>query len=100
MPVTNNPISGSAIVPMVETKDSAISHDNEFESQVTFNSESQSLNGVHGLSNVEMNDPNSIHVTISDPKAPLVILFGPPACGKSWYSQSPGHSLPYFSSNI
>ena len=83
MPVTNNPISGSAIVPMVETKDSAISHDNEFESQVTFNSESQSLNGVHGLSNVEMNDPNSIHVTISDPKAPLVILFGPPACGKT-----------------
>ena len=73
MPVTNNPISGSAIVPMVETKDSAISHDNEFESQVTFNSESQSLNGVHGLSNVEMNDPNSIHVTISDPKARRVV---------------------------
>ncbi len=83
MPVTNNSISGSPTVPMVETKDSAISHDNDFESQVTFNSESQSLNEVHGLSNAEMNDPNSIHVTISDPKAPLVILFGPPACGKT-----------------
>lgn len=30
-----------------------------------------------------MNDPNSIQVTVSDKKAPLVILFGPPACGKT-----------------
>lgn len=28
-------------------------------------------------------DANSIKVTISDEKAPLVILFGPPACGKT-----------------
>ena len=28
-------------------------------------------------------DANSIRVTISDEKAPLVILFGPPACGKT-----------------
>ncbi len=40
-------------------------------------------NEVHGLTAAELNDPNSIQVTISDPKAPLVILFGPPACGKT-----------------
>ncbi len=28
-------------------------------------------------------DPNKIHVTISDPKTPVVVLFGPPACGKT-----------------
>lgn len=28
-------------------------------------------------------DPNKIVVTIADKKAPLVILFGPPACGKT-----------------
>ena len=28
-------------------------------------------------------DANSIKVTISDEKAPLVVLFGPPACGKT-----------------
>lgn len=43
----------------------------------------QTSNSVMGLSNAEMNDPNSIRVTIPDPKAPLVILFGPPACGKT-----------------
>lgn len=39
--------------------------------------------GVRGLSEAEMNDPNSIQVNIADPRAPLVILFGPPACGKT-----------------
>lgn len=39
--------------------------------------------GVSGLSTQEMNDPNNICVTVSDPNAPLVILFGPPACGKT-----------------
>ena len=36
-----------------------------------------------GLSAIEMNDPNSINVTIADQDAPLIILFGPPACGKT-----------------
>jgi hypothetical protein len=36
-----------------------------------------------GLSAIEMSDPNSINVTIPDQNAPLIILFGPPACGKT-----------------
>ncbi len=36
-----------------------------------------------GLSQTEMQDPNKITVTVSDEKTPLVILFGPPACGKT-----------------
>lgn len=38
---------------------------------------------IKGLSKVEYNDPNQIRVTIADGKAPLIILFGPPACGKT-----------------
>lgn len=36
-----------------------------------------------GLSYEELNDANKIKVTIADYKTPLVILFGPPACGKT-----------------
>lgn len=38
---------------------------------------------TQGLSKDEYNDPNQIRVTIADGKAPLIILFGPPACGKT-----------------
>ena len=38
---------------------------------------------IKGLSKEEYDDPNQIRVTIADPKAPLVVLFGPPACGKT-----------------
>lgn len=38
---------------------------------------------INGLSKEEYEDPNQIRITIADPKAPLVILFGPPACGKT-----------------
>ena len=36
-----------------------------------------------GLTLEEMNDSNKIKVTIADYNTPLVILFGPPACGKT-----------------
>ncbi len=36
-----------------------------------------------GISLEELNDPNKIKVTIANYEAPLVILFGPPACGKT-----------------
>lgn len=38
---------------------------------------------IKGLSKEEYNDPNQIRVTVANTKAPLVILFGPPACGKT-----------------
>jgi len=60
----------------------------------------QKPESVPGLSDTEINDPNSIQVTVSDPKAPLVILFGPPACGKTMtlvrltrFLQSEGYSV-------
>lgn len=37
----------------------------------------------NGLSYEELNDANKIKVTIADYKTPLVILFGPPTCGKT-----------------
>lgn len=36
-----------------------------------------------GLSTAELNDPNSIQVTVSDPKTPIIVLYGPPSCGKT-----------------
>lgn len=38
---------------------------------------------VHGLDQEELNDPNSITVTIADPRVPIVVLFGPTECGKT-----------------
>ena len=40
-------------------------------------------NKIKGLSNEEYNDPNQIRVTLANPKVPIVVLFGPPACGKT-----------------
>ena len=39
--------------------------------------------GIHGLSEAETTDPNSIVVTIADQEAPIVVLFGPTECGKT-----------------
>lgn len=36
-----------------------------------------------GLSETELNDPNSIKVTVADSNTPIVILYGPPSCGKT-----------------
>ena len=38
---------------------------------------------IIGLTSEELNDPNKISVTIADKEAPIVVLFGPPACGKT-----------------
>ncbi len=36
-----------------------------------------------GISATAFNNPNDVEVTISDKKTPIVVLFGPPACGKT-----------------
>lgn len=80
MPVTNNPIPETTITTIEEN---AIPVDEQVIPTPLPTPDESASNGVHGLSTAEMNDPNSIHVTISDPNAPLVILFGPPSCGKT-----------------
>lgn len=62
--------------------------------------EETKINSVQGLSAIEMNDTNSISVTVSDPNAPLIVLFGPPACGKTMtlvrltrYLQNQGYTI-------
>lgn len=45
--------------------------------------ETKTSQPIHGLTQKELEDPNSIRVTIADYNAPLVVLFGPPACGKT-----------------
>ena len=53
-----------------------------------------------GMSSEELNDANKIKVTIADYNTPLVVLFGPPACGKTMtlvrltrYLQSKGYTV-------
>ncbi len=38
---------------------------------------------AHGLSTEEIRDPNQIVVTVADTSTPIVVLFGPPNCGKT-----------------
>lgn len=55
---------------------------------------------IKGLSSEEIKDPNKIKVNITDDQAPIVILYGPPACGKTMtlarltrYLQSEGYTV-------
>ena len=80
MPVSNNPLQEASVSP-------AENNEISVQKQVSQNrysaQETQPSNGIPGLSVAEMSDPNSISVIVADEKAPLVILFGPPACGKT-----------------
>lgn len=78
MPVTNNPIQDNSSLSAEETSTTPSSQD-----KVTYTAESTPAKSIHGLSEAEMADPSKILVTVSDTQAPLVILFGPPACGKT-----------------
>ena len=83
MPVSNNPIPTMETAPVVENEIPVVTEQSEQAPIPVFETPVQQDSGVHGLSATELNDPNSIRVTISDHNAPLVILFGPPACGKT-----------------
>lgn len=73
-PVQNEPI-GVENEPVVEVETTNPVADEE-------NVQSPS-DRIKGLNLEELNDPNKINVTIADKDAPVVILFGPPACGKT-----------------
>lgn len=98
MPVEINKNSeDSSFEPIPDTirvEESSVSY-NESLSSAENNNESAT-----GLSAIEMNDPNNISVTIADPNSPLIILFGPPACGKTMtlvrltrYLQNQGYTI-------
>ncbi len=70
-----NPQMGGTTEPTPSFIDEPIS---ESISSSTFDSEA-----IKGLSEEELNDPNEINITISDLNTPIVVLFGPPACGKT-----------------
>ena len=38
---------------------------------------------IAGLTVEEQNDHNKIQITLRDSEVPIVVLFGPPACGKT-----------------
>ncbi|MBP9984813.1 MAG: hypothetical protein KBF13_06785 [Prevotella sp.] len=80
MPLSDNPILDTSATTVGEDLNPL--QELEIQSQEP-TQEAQSSRGISGLSEAEMNDPNSITVTVSDRNAPLVILFGPPACGKT-----------------
>lgn len=89
MPVTDNSIN-SAIQNQAVNDDNFENNDNRviddipvMENPINDYVADRNLSGIYGLSPSELNDPNSIKVTIADSEAPLVILFGPPACGKT-----------------
>lgn len=78
MPVTNNPIQDYSSLSADE-----ISTTPSPQEEVAYTADSTPAKDIHGLNEAEIADPNKILVTVSDTQAPLVILFGPPACGKT-----------------
>lgn len=82
--------------------------ENETENTASVSQPSISMDGMTPIgqtmeetySSEELNDPNKISVAIADYKTPLVVLFGPPACGKTMtlirltrYLQSRGYII-------
>lgn len=75
----------------IQTGTSADVSTSEQNSALTLNDKNQNVSNtddvkvstVSGLSASEKNDPNSIKVTIADPNTPIVVLYGPPSCGKT-----------------
>ena len=57
-------------------------NDNALDLGATSSTDTNGKN-IKGLSDEERKDPNQIRVTIADPNVPLVVLFGPPNCGKT-----------------
>lgn len=56
---------------------------NQTLTEVTVSFVDETPTDIKGLDLEEMSDPNAIKVTISDNETPIIVLFGPPACGKT-----------------
>lgn len=70
----NNDITQEKISDITQNEMS----DNSVEEQ-----EQEESKKILGLSEEEIKDPNKIKVEISDTQTPIVILYGPPSCGKT-----------------
>lgn len=77
MPISVN--NESTQIPEVEN----VSQNEELISVEPTNSVQTTSIAPSGLSTEELNDPNSIKVTVSDPTTPIIVLYGPPSCGKT-----------------
>ena len=91
MPVTSN----SNSIDYIQEQTSVNTSDN---SKIFNESDSRISSSTNGLSDAELQDPNKIVVTVSANESPLIILFGPPASGKTMtlvrltrYLQSEGY---------
>lgn len=72
---------------------------NDTYSEIPIFSEESEAN-TSGMTLKEINDPNEIVVTVANYETPIVVLFGPPACGKTMtlirltrYLQSKGYTI-------
>lgn len=73
-----DPTLGTTNTPSAETADTTEQNDSVILGQVNPLSDNNK-----GLSPEEISDPNAIKITISDSTTPIVVLFGPPASGKT-----------------
>ena len=81
MPVTNaTPLVDNENLSTEQTESKVT--DTTVDASVDFSEPSVDTH-IKGLSEAEQNDPNSIQVTVADTTVPLIVLFGPPACGKT-----------------
>ena len=82
--IDTTPTTGIDVVQngITDNAESATTGIDVVQNEITDNADTTTA-GIHGLPAAEMNDPNSIVVTIADQSTPIVILFGPPSCGKT-----------------
>lgn len=69
-----------------DERDTQLDHPEDNEWNIPHEIRDDNSNGDATTQNTKPNytsDPNSITVTISDKQTPIVILYGPPACGKT-----------------
>lgn len=79
--------NGNELSEIIESNETQKIENNErFEIDINttnLNNDSISSDFHQSLSSSELSDPNSIVVTIANKSIPIVVLFGPPRCGKT-----------------